>query len=160
MIKLPENVQIEDVPIEEMYRGVLRGLLTRIKVLYDTIYSRYGAEGLDLIREVSEKSGHDIAIKVRGEDEPWDIRKVGLFLVKVFNNLNTQGEVTEFSDNRVAIKVPKCPYPLKDQKICHAHTSMECELVKGLNPVLEYRIEQSVPAGDQYCLHVLSLPSK
>lgn len=156
MIKLPKNVQIEEIPLEAMYRGVLRGLLTRIKVLYEAIYSRYGDDGLDLIREVSEQYGNEIANRVRGNDEPWDINKVGLFLVKVFNNMRAEGEVIEFGKNRVSIMVPKCPYPFKDKKICSAHTSMECALVKGLNPDLEYYIEKSVPAGDSFCLHVLS----
>ena len=155
MIKLPKNVQIEEIPLEAMYRGVLRGLLTRIKVLYEAIYTRYGDDGLDLIREVSEQYGYDIAKRVRGNDEPWDINKVGLFLVKVFNNMRAEGEVTEFGKNRVSIMVPQCPYPFKDAKICSAHTSMERALVKGLNPVLEYNIEKSVPAGDPFCLHVL-----
>jgi len=155
MIKLPKGVQIEEVPIEAMYRGVLRGLLTRIKVLYEAIYTRYGDDGLDLIREVSEQYGSEIANRVRGNDEPWDIDKVGLFLVKVFNNMRAEGEVTEFEKSRVSIKVPECPYPFKDKKICFAHTSMECALVKELNPDLEYYIEKSVPTGDPFCLHVL-----
>ncbi len=155
MIKLPKNVQMEEIPLDAMYRSVLRGLLTRIKVLYEAIYSRYGDDGLDLIREVSEQYGSEIAKRVRGNDEPWDINKVGLFLVKVFNNMRADGEVTEFGKTRVSIKVPQCPYPFKDTKICSAHTSMECALVKGLNPDLEYYIEKSVPAGDSFCLHVL-----
>ena len=132
MIKLPKNVQIEEIPLEAMYRGVLCGLLTRIKVLYEAIYTRYG------------------------DDEPWNISKVGLFLIKVFNNMRSKGEVTEFSENRDSIMVPECPYPFKDIKICSAHTSMECALVHGLNPNLEYHIEHSVPAGDPFCVHVLT----
>ena len=156
MIKLPKGVQIEEIPIEQMYRGVLRGLLTRIKVLYEAIHTRYGDDGLDLIREVSEKYGNEIAERVRGNDEPWDINKVGLFLVKVFNNMRAEGEVIDFGENRVSIMVPQCPYPFTDTKICSAHTSMECALVKGLNSELEYYIEKSVPAGDSFCLHVLT----
>ncbi|MFC2103519.1 hypothetical protein ACFLSS_03720 [Bacteroidota bacterium] len=155
MIKLPKDMQIEEIPIEVMYRGVLRGLLTRIKVLYESIYSRFGDFGLDLIREVSEQYGKDIAKRVRGNDEPWKIDKIGLFLVKVFNNMRAEGEVTEFGKNRISIKVPQCPYPFNDTKICAAHTAMECALVKGLNPDLKYDIEKSVPAGDPFCLHVL-----
>ena len=155
MIKLHKDVQTEEIPIEAMYRSVLRGLLTRIKVLYEAIYNRYGDDGLDLIREVSEQYGNEIAKRVRGKDEPWNINKVGLFLVKVFNNMRAAGEVTEFGKERVSIMVPQCPYPFKDIKICSAHTSMECALVKGLNPGLEYYIEKSVPKGDSFCLHVL-----
>jgi predicted ArsR family transcriptional regulator len=155
MIKLPADVQIEEIPVEVMYRSVLRGLLTRIKVLYEAIYTRYGDGGLDLIREVSEQYGKEIAERIRGNDERWDIKKVGLFLVKVFNNMRAEGELTEFGETRVSIEVPLCPYPFKDTKICSAHTAMECALVKGLNPDLKYCIEKSVPAGDPFCLHVL-----
>ncbi len=160
MIKLPKNLQIEEIPLEAMYRGVLRGLTTRIKVLYETIYTRYGDDGIDLIRDVSEKCGHDIAKKVRGDDESWSISKVGLFIVKVFNNMLSEGEVTEFTENRVSIMVPKCPYPFKDTKICSAHISMECALVHGLNPNLEYHMEKSIAAGDPFCVYVLTANCK
>ena len=143
-----------------MYRGVLRGLLNRIKILYEAIYNRYGDDGLNLIREVSEKYGYEIANRVRGKDEPWDIQKVGLFLVKVFNNMRAEGEVTEFGKSRVSIMVPKCPYPFEDVEICAAHTAMENSLVKGLNSKLYYFIEKCIPSGDSYCLHVLSNVSK
>jgi len=156
MIKLPPNVQIENVPLEVMYKGVLRGLLTRIKTLYEEIYNRFGDDGLNLIRDVSERSGTEIAKKIRGDDNPWGIKEVGLFLVKVFNNMKSKGEVTEFKDNRFSIMVPRCPYPFDDTQICAAHTAMECALVKGLNPDLEYSIEKSIPAGDSVCLHVLT----
>jgi hypothetical protein len=156
MIKLPPGVVIEELPLEARYKGVLRGLLTRIKWLYEAIYERYGDEGLELIREVSTKYGSQAAVRVRGESEPWDLRQVGLYLVKVFNNMRSEGEVTEFSEKRMAIMVPCCPYPFESCEICAAHTAMERALVKGLNPSLEYHIEKSVPAGDSFCLHVLT----
>jgi hypothetical protein len=155
MIKLPPGIKLEEVPIDKMYSGVLRGLQSRIKKLYDAIYRRFGDEGLDLIREVSADYGNEIARKVIKGGEYWDISKVGLYLVKVFNNMRSEGEVTEFNEKRVAIMVPCCPYPFEDVEICAAHTSMEQALVKGLNPNLDYRVEKSIPAGDPYCMHVL-----
>ena len=155
MIKLPPDVKIDEIPLDIRYRGVLRGLLTRIKALYEALYDRYGEEGLDLIREVSANYGNEVAGKVLKGHKYMDIKEVGLYLIKVFNNMRSEGEVTEFNDRRVAIMVPRCPYPFEDVKICEAHTSMERALVKGLNPALDYRIEKAVPAGDPYCLHVL-----
>jgi hypothetical protein len=155
MIKLPPGVTFDEVPIDIRYRGVLRGLLTRIKGLYEAIYGRYGEEGLELIRKVSAGYGSEIARKVLKGGRHMDIKEVGLYLIKVFNNMRSEGEVTEFNDRRVAILVPRCPYPFEDPKICEAHTSMERALVKGLNPKLDYRIEKCVPSGDPYCLHVL-----
>ncbi len=155
MIKLPPDVHIDEIPLDDRYRGVLKGLLTRIKGLYEAIHDRYGEEGLQLIRDVSSAYGREVAHKVRKDGEPWDIKKVGLYLIKVFNNMRSEGEVTEFTDQRVAIMVPLCPYPFEDARICAAHTSMERALVKGLNPELDYVIEKCVPAGDPFCLHVL-----
>ena len=156
MIKLPSNVVFEEPPLEVRYRGVLRGLLTRIKFFYEALYETYGEDGLQLIREVSTRYGSDVAQHARSNGEPWDVQRVGLYLVKVFNNMRSEGEVTEFSEHRVAIKVPRCPYPFENQEICAAHTAMEKALVKGLNPSLDYLIEKSVPAGDSFCLHVLT----
>ena len=156
MIKLLPNMFLEEQPLEARYRGVLRGLLTRIKGLYEAIYDHYGDDGLNLIRKVSSDYGSKVATSVRKGSEPWDITQVGLYLVKVFNNMRSEGEVTEFNEKRVAIMVPECPYPFEHPEICAAHTSMERALVKGLNPSLEYLIEKSIPAGDPYCIHVLS----
>ena len=86
-----------------------------------------------------------------------DIYRVGLFLVKVFDNMRSEGWIGEWSDNRVEIAVPECPYPFTDPKICRAHTTMEETLVKTLNPQLDYFIEKSIPEGDDICLHVLCL---
>ncbi len=159
MIKLPDNIIVDEVPLDIMYRGVLSGLLTRIKGLYEAIYDRYGEDGLELIREVSINYGRQIAELARKQDDPWDIQKVGLYLIKIFNNMRSEGEVTEFNDKRVSIMVPTCPYPFESTKICAAHTSMERALVKGLNPQLDYIIGKSVPEGDPHCLHVLTIKS-
>ena len=50
MIELPENVKIEEVPIEKRYKSVTAGLVRRIKILYDAIYEKYGEDGLSLIK--------------------------------------------------------------------------------------------------------------
>ena len=76
MIKLPPDVQIEAIPLEVRYRGVLRGLLTRIKCLYEAIYDRYGEEGLELIRQAGGSYGSRTASRVRHDGAPWDIQKV------------------------------------------------------------------------------------
>lgn len=156
MIKLPHGLVVPEVPLEIRYTGVLKGLLTRIKHLYEAIYTRYGEEGLALIREISEEYGGEIARRARKNDEPWQIDRVGLYLIKIFNNMNADGEVTEFSEQRVSIMVPRCPYPFENEQICSAHTSMERALVTGLNPALDYRIEKCLPAGDKFCLHVVT----
>ena len=160
MIKLPAGIGYEPDPLDVRYRRNLRGLLQRIKKLYDGIVERFGDEGLQVIRDVSTEYGREIAERVREREGPMDIKQVGLFIVKMFDNMRAEGEVTEFTDERIAIAVPQCPYPLERVDICRAHTTMEEALVTGLNPDLEYFIEKSIPAGDGACVHVIRRKSR
>ncbi|MCF7810309.1 hypothetical protein K9N50_04900 [bacterium] len=157
MIKLPEGIVVETLPCEIRYASVVRGLTSRIKRIYDDIYKHFGENGLAMIEKTSHAYGTEIAGWVRKDSDPWTIREVGLYLVKVFNNMRSEGEVTEFNDKRVAIQVPCCPYPFEKVEICRAHTTMERALVQGLNPELDYEIEKNIPAGDAVCLHVLKV---
>ena len=158
-IILPPGVTLDLPPLEERYASALRGLMKRINSLYNAIVDRFGDDGLDLIREVSTRQGKKIAQSMKERGQPTDIKSVGLFLVRVFENVRGEGEVTEFTEERVAIKIDRCPYPFDRQEICRAHTTMEEQLVKGLNPKLDYVIEKCIPAGDQYCLHVIKIVS-
>jgi predicted ArsR family transcriptional regulator len=156
MIKLPKGIEVDEVPLDKRYRSNLKGLLTRIRMLYEAIEDRFGEEGLLLIRDVSSRYGRAIADRVRQREGVMDIHQTGKFLIKVFNGMRSEGEVTEWSDNRVVIMVPACPYPFTRPRICAAHTAMEEALVKGLNPQLDYVIEKCIPSGNEECWHVLT----
>jgi hypothetical protein len=68
--------------------------------------------------------------------------------------------VKEFSQDRLIIGVSRCPYPFRHDEICRAHTCMEQALVAGLDDTLDYRIGRSIPQGDPYCEHILSVKGK
>ena len=155
MIEYPKGITIEEQPFEIAGKRTIRSLLTRIIGLYEAMYERFGKEGLELIRDVSADYGKDIARRARRGGPPWDIKDVGLFLLRIFNNVPSSGEVTQFDDRRIAIRVDECPYPMKSVDICRAHTCMEEAVVKGLNPEFDYVIEESIPAGDKFCMHVI-----
>jgi len=155
MIKLPPGVEIEEIPLDKRYRSNLKGLLVRIRKLYEAIEDRFGEDGLELITEVSDQYGKEIAERVKVREGEMSLKDVGLFLVKIFNGMRSEGEVLEFSDDRVVIMVPQCPYPFTRPQTCKAHTTMEESLVKGLNLDLDYVIEKCVPRGDSECWHVL-----
>jgi hypothetical protein len=159
-IKLPEGISLELPPIEARYDSAVRGLMRRIKSLYDGIVGRFGIEGLELIREISAHQGETIARSMLARGQKTDVKSVGLFLIRIFENVRGGGEVTEFTDQRVAIKIWDCPYPFDRADICMAHTTMEEQVVKGLNPDLEYEIESCIPKGDGYCLHVVKVKSE
>ena len=155
MIKLPAGIIIEEIPIENKYRSITTALIKRIKHLYDAIYKRYGSDGLDLILEVSTNYGLEIAERAKLNIEHPDIKSVALFVIKVFNNLRGNGEVTEFNNEKVVIKVYECPYKFDKPEMCEAHTSMEKALVETLCKDLKYYIHKSIPKGDPYCDHVI-----
>jgi len=54
MIKVPAGIEYAHVPAEKKYKSVTVALLKRILTIYKEIYRRFGQEGLDLIRDVSE----------------------------------------------------------------------------------------------------------
>ncbi len=156
MIKLPPDLEFTDLPVEKQYHSTVRGLLTRIRKLYEAIEDRFGEDGLALIEEISRDYGSEIAARVRERQDELSLHETGKFLLRVFNGVRAEGEVTEWNDDRVIIAVPRCPYPFTRPEICAAHTTMEEALVHGLNPTLRYEIERCIPRGDSECWHVLS----
>ena len=155
MIEVPPGVEYSQLPVEKKYKSATRGLLKRILTIYRGIYERFGQEGLDLIREVSQSYGKEIAELGKKRVRMGDVQSVGLYLVRVFDMIDCQGEITEFSDNRVTIRLYQCPYPFDHPEICQAHTTMEEALIKTLGDNLEYVIARSIPQGDPFCEHVV-----
>lgn len=157
MIELPDQVKIEDVPIEKRYRSVTAGLVRRIKILYEAIHDRYGDDGLDLIREVGKKYGLEIAERAKKKVTTNDLKSVALYVIRIFNTLRGNGKVVEFSDQRVIIRVRECPYHWKTPEMCEAHTQMEKTLVESLGKNLGYRISESIPKGNSFCDHIIEV---
>lgn len=155
MIELPENIEIEEVPIEKRYKSVTAGLVRRIKILYDAIYEKYGDDGLELIKDVGRKYGMEIAERAKKSVKPDDLESAARYVIRIFNTLRGSGKVVEFSDNRVIIRVWECPYPWEKPEVCEAHTQMEKTLVEALGKNLSYRISKSIPKGDPYCDHII-----
>ncbi len=157
MIKLPEGITVDEIPIEKRYKSVTAGLIRRIKLLYEAVYERFGAEGLNLIKEVSDGYGAEIAERAKSKVKMNDLKSVALYVIKVFNTLRGNGEVVEFSDKRIVIRVAECPYPWTTPEVCEAHTQMEKTLVESLGKNLRYRIGKSLPKGDAYCDHIIEV---
>jgi hypothetical protein len=155
MIETPADIIIKDQPLEQSARRTVQSLLTRILGLYEAMYDRFGTEGLDLIRGVSTEYGKNIGIRARRGGDEWSMDDVGKFLVKVFGNVYAEGKIDRWDKERIEIRVNRCPYPFRSDEICNAHTSMEEEMVRGLNPNLVYEVTKSIPRGDEYFLHVL-----
>jgi len=143
------------LPPEEKYYSVVPGLLRRIKNLYENIYKEFGADGLELIRKNSDEYGKEIGRRVKARGELKGIYEVGSFLIKVFDNVAENWEITYLDENKLVIRVPKCPYPFESVAICKAHIQMERSLIKSLDENLDYWVGKSIPSGDDYCEHIL-----
>ena len=159
MIELPENLEIEEVPIEKRYKSVTAGLVRRIKILYEAIYKKFGEDGLKLIREVGDAYGKEIAERAKKKVKEDDIESVARYIIRIFNTLRGNGKVVEFSKKRVVIRVWECPYPWETPAMCESHTQMEKALVETLGKNLCYKIGKSIPKGDPYCDHVIEYKS-
>jgi len=157
MIKLPSGIKMKQEPLEKRYKSVLAGLSRRIMDLYTALYDDYGEEGLELIRRVSKNYGEMVAEHAKKTVTENSLQDVAKYLIKIFNNVNGEGEVVEFSDKRVNIRVYRCPYAFKLPAMCEAHTAMEKAFVEGMGHRLMYYIPQSIPKGNEFCDHVIQL---
>ena len=155
MLKLPPGVEYDIDPMDVRYRRSNRGFCHRIKNIYTGIVEHLGDDGLELIREISTEYGLEIARRIIDREESWDVKKIGLFVIKIFDNMLAEGEVLEFSDERVVIAIPKCPYPMECTNMCNAHITMEKVLVSHLNPDVEFYLEKTIPGGDGVCQYVI-----
>lgn len=156
MIKLPEGVNLDDDrSVEHKYHSAVAGLARRVRLLYDGIIDRFGDEGVDMIESTSRSYGEEIAERAKDFVKEGDVRSVANFVIRIFNTIDGEGEVTEYTQDRVVIRVFHCPYLFEQPKVCRAHTEMERALVESFGEKIRYEIERSIPGGDSYCDHVI-----
>jgi len=141
--------------LEQKYRSAVAGLYARLRSNYDTIYEKFGDEGLTLIADMSRRYGLEVAERARKRVEGDDIRSVGEYIARIFETVNAEFEVIEEGDDKLIIKAYRCPLNFDKPGMCLAHTVMEKTVVEELGSNLTYRIGKSIPAGDPYCEHIL-----
>ncbi len=155
MLKLPQGRAYPQIPAEKIYQGTIRGLVERIKLLYNEIVNTFGDEGLDLIQRVSADYGRQIADSAREKYGKMELDDIATLMIRIFNGMLAEGEIIQWNDEKVVIMVENCPYPFTNPDVCKAHTTMERQLVENLNPGIEYVIEKCIPRGDSECWHTL-----
>ena len=112
---------------------------------------------MKLIADMSHRYGLEVAERARKRVKGDDIRLVGEYVLRIFETVGEKVEVTEISENRMVIKVTRCPLNFDKPEMCLAHTTMEKTVVEELSPNLTYRIGKSIPAGDPYCEHIIEI---
>lgn len=149
--------------LEQVYRSAVSGLYGRLRSNYDFLYRRFGPEGLKLIADMSREYGLSIAQRAKAKLPGTDLASVAGYLLRIFDTVARGRDIistVERDENRVVIKVDRCPLDFDNPEMCLAHTTMEKTVVEELNPELVYRIGRSIPAGDGFCEHILEVRKK
>lgn len=150
----------DDRTLEQVYRSAVKGLYARIVSYYNYLYNRFGQEGVEMISDMSREYGESIVPRAKKALGKNDIESVAAYLLRIFRTVdrNTDGiKIVLKSPDEIIIAVEDCPLHFKNTELCRAHTTMEKTVVEGLNPDIKYSIGRSIPAGDSFCEHILSL---
>ena len=152
---------VDERTLEQVYHSAVSGLYGRLRSNYDYIYQRFGEDGLQLIAEMSREYGLNVAQRAKDRLENNSLISVAHYLLRIFDTVsrgkNDSIELIEVNDSRVVIKASECPLHFDNPQMCIAHTTMEKTVVEELNPDLTYRIGLSIPAGDDYCEHIIEM---
>jgi hypothetical protein len=146
--------------LDQVYRSAVSGLYARLKSNYDFLFRRFGDDGIKLIAEMSREYGLAVAERAKTRLANNDLASVAAYLLRIFDTVARGRDLittVEQRDDRVVIKVDRCPLDFERTEMCLAHTTMEKTVVEELNPGLMYRIGKSIPAGDGCCEHVIEL---
>jgi len=146
--------------LEQVYRSAVSGLYGRLRSNYDFLYRRFGNEGLKLIEEMSREYGLSVAKRAKARLANNDLASVAEYLLRIFDTVARGRDLITTAvkeQDKVIIKVNRCPLDFDSREMCLAHTTMEKTVVAELNPNLVYRIGKSIPAGDNCCEHILEI---
>lgn len=153
-------IRNDDRSLEQSYRSAVQGLYARLRSNYDFLYRKFGDEGLRLIAEMSHEYGLTVAARAKTKLANKDLAAVGKYLLRIFDTVGRGLDViptVEEQENRIIIRVNRCPLGFDMPEMCRAHTAMEQTVVEALNPELIYRIGKSIPSGDACCEHILEI---
>ena len=146
--------------LDQVYRSAVSGLYARLRSNYDFLYRRFGDDGIRLIAEMSREYGLDVARRASKRLAGNDLSSVAAYLLRIFDTVaRGRGLIStvEEKEDRIIIKVDRCPLDFDKPEMCLAHTTMEKTVVEELNPDLTYRIGKSIPAGDDFCEHIIEI---
>lgn len=152
MIRLPESIDYEEVPIEKRYRAATRALSARIGALYSRAVDEFGDEALDLIRSVSREHARDLALHLCPGTGKRDAQGAALCLAQLLDLVGMDGEVLEMAPDSARISVESCPYGISSPELCEARATLEAEFVRSLSGNLHFEIEKCAALGDEVCV--------
>jgi predicted hydrocarbon binding protein len=151
MIRVPESIDYEEVPLEKRYKTATRALSARIGALYRRAVDEFGEEALEIIRTVNRDHARDLAREMCRDASTANAEGAALCLARLLDLIGAEGEITELSSERARIQIDECLYGISNPNLCEARLTLESEFVKSLNPSLEFEIEKCAARGDDAC---------
>ena len=151
MIRLPDSIDFEALPVEKRYRAATRALSARLGALYRRAVDEFGDEALDLVRSVSREHARDLAKALCPKEESRDAGAAAVCLAHLLDLIGMDGEITEVSSQQARITLDACPYGVTSPGLCDARTTLESEFVKSLSGDLSFEIEKCAARGDARC---------
>jgi hypothetical protein len=146
--------------LDQVYRSAVSGLYARLRSNYDFLFKRFGEDGIKLIAEMSRAYGLSVARRAKSKLAHNDLASVAAYVLRIFDTVaRGRGLISTVEENedRIIIRVDRCPLDFDTTEMCLAHTTMEKTVVEELSPDLAYRIGKSIPAGDCCCEHIIEI---
>jgi hypothetical protein len=109
---------------------------------------------------MSREYGIAVAARAKSRLKNNDLKSVSGYLLRIFDTVARGRDLittVEENQDRVIVRVNRCPLDFDHPGMCRAHTTMEQTVVEQLNPLLTYRIGKSIPAGDAFCEHIIEV---
>ena len=112
---------------------------------------------------MSREYGISVAERARKRLPDNSLDSVAGYLLRIFMTVSRDKQeftqLVKTGDRKIVIKATACPLRFDKPEMCLAHTTMEKTVVEELNPDLSYCIGKSIPAGDDYCEHIIEVKS-
>lgn len=137
---------------EERFAMVVPTLFDNIGRIAKAVDKKFGAEGRNLLRQVSLKKGLEMGEQMKPQCPGEDFKSVGTFFAGAMKNFGVECEV-EVKEDEVVVKAPKCPYGLEgtNRELCEAMMGLDVGIIEILGPNVTMEIVKTVAVGDPQC---------
>ncbi len=137
---------------EERFAIVVPTLFDSIGRIVKAVDKKFGAEGRNLLSQVSLKKGLEMGEMMKPQCPGEDFNSVGTFFAGALQNFGVDCEA-EVKEDEVVIKVPKCPYGLEgtNRELCEAMMDLDVGIIETLGPDVTLDFDKTVAVGNPYC---------
>ncbi|MHA1291506.1 MAG: GTP-binding protein [Promethearchaeota archaeon] len=145
---------------EEEEKSLPRNPIEAQGLLIKAFYEKYGKEALEIIRNICNKQGRALGLKIKEKISDNRLSTVANAFSESFKAIV---EVISVSDEEFHVKGFKCPFGLENtsRELCEAVMEIDSEYFKtAVSNKIELIIRKSLAAGDSCCETIYILKRK